>query len=108
MSQQQQSVKVDAVPRLQLFNCVHVDCGATFTRRWRLEEHETTHTGAVSFESVISSALAVTSVSRSVVKTRTASCGKTFTEGSARRRYHERAGEQLSTRFKGFECARVR
>lgn len=49
MSQQQQlrSVKVDAVPRLQLFNCVHADCGATFTRRWRLEEHETAHSGEV-------------------------------------------------------------
>ncbi|KAK3532836.1 hypothetical protein QTP86_034848 [Hemibagrus guttatus] len=53
MSQsQQRSVKVDPVPRLQLFNCVHADCGATFTRKWRLEEHETTHTGAVSSESV--------------------------------------------------------
>ncbi|XP_034154283.2 P43 5S RNA-binding protein-like [Pangasianodon hypophthalmus] len=46
MSEQQKSVKADAVPRLQLFNCVHADCGATFTRRWRLEEHETAHTGA--------------------------------------------------------------
>ncbi|XP_058233450.1 P43 5S RNA-binding protein-like isoform X1 [Hemibagrus wyckioides] len=51
MSQQQQkSVKVDAVARLQLFNCVHADCGATFTRKWRLEEHETTHTGARPFK----------------------------------------------------------
>ncbi|XP_074512283.1 P43 5S RNA-binding protein-like [Sebastes fasciatus] len=33
-------------PRLQLFNCAHVDCGATFTRQWRLKEHETVHTGA--------------------------------------------------------------
>ncbi|XP_060797929.1 P43 5S RNA-binding protein-like [Neoarius graeffei] len=40
------SVQADAVPRLQLFNCVHADCGATFTRRWRLEEHESAHTGA--------------------------------------------------------------
>ncbi|XP_041942360.1 P43 5S RNA-binding protein [Alosa sapidissima] len=38
--------KVDPVPRMQLFNCMHADCGATFTRQWRLKEHETTHTGA--------------------------------------------------------------
>ncbi len=34
-------------PPLQLFNCAHVNCGATFTRQWRLKEHETVHTGAV-------------------------------------------------------------
>ncbi|XP_059203168.1 P43 5S RNA-binding protein-like isoform X1 [Centropristis striata] len=33
-------------PPLQLFNCAHSDCGATFTRQWRLKEHETVHTGA--------------------------------------------------------------
>ncbi|XP_036408775.1 P43 5S RNA-binding protein [Megalops cyprinoides] len=38
--------KLDAVPRLQLFNCHHAACGATFTREWRLKEHETVHTGA--------------------------------------------------------------
>ncbi|XP_062845140.1 P43 5S RNA-binding protein-like [Trichomycterus rosablanca] len=43
---QTKSGKVNGVPRLQLFNCVHADCGATFTRKWRLEEHETVHTGA--------------------------------------------------------------
>ncbi|XP_026871912.2 P43 5S RNA-binding protein [Electrophorus electricus] len=37
--------KVDAIPRLQLFKCVHATCGATFTRQWRLKEHETVHTG---------------------------------------------------------------
>ncbi|KAJ8414308.1 hypothetical protein AAFF_G00051780 [Aldrovandia affinis] len=37
--------KVDAIPRLQLFNCTHPDCGATFVREWRLKEHETVHTG---------------------------------------------------------------
>ncbi|KAF5903692.1 P43 5S RNA-binding protein-like, partial [Clarias magur] len=46
MTEHQKSIKADAVPRLQLFNCVHADCGATFTRKWRLEEHETAHTGA--------------------------------------------------------------
>ncbi|TTF56865.1 P43 5S RNA-binding protein [Bagarius yarrelli] len=46
MNQQQMSVKSDAVPRLQLFNCGHANCGATFTRKWRLEEHETVHSGA--------------------------------------------------------------
>lgn len=33
-------------PPLQLFNCTHAHCGATFTRQWRLKEHETVHTGA--------------------------------------------------------------
>ncbi|XP_020488321.1 P43 5S RNA-binding protein-like [Labrus bergylta] len=33
-------------PPLQLFNCTHANCGATFTRQWRLREHETVHTGA--------------------------------------------------------------
>ncbi|KAL0992762.1 hypothetical protein UPYG_G00098060 [Umbra pygmaea] len=33
------------VPRPQLFNCNHADCGATFTRHWRLQEHQTVHTG---------------------------------------------------------------
>ncbi|KAF3846024.1 hypothetical protein F7725_003102 [Dissostichus mawsoni] len=32
-------------PPLQLFNCEHAACGATFTRQWRLKEHETVHTG---------------------------------------------------------------
>lgn len=32
---------------LQLFNCTYTNCGATFTRQWRLKEHETVHTGAV-------------------------------------------------------------
>ncbi|CAK6961240.1 P43 5S RNA-binding protein-like [Scomber scombrus] len=41
-----QSVKSDGGPPLQLFNCAHTDCGATFTRQWRLKEHETVHTGA--------------------------------------------------------------
>ena len=40
--------KADAAPRLQLFNCMHADCGATFTRKWRLDEHESVHTGEVS------------------------------------------------------------
>ncbi|XP_068193721.1 P43 5S RNA-binding protein-like [Antennarius striatus] len=30
----------------QLLNCTYTDCGATFTRQWRLKEHETVHTGA--------------------------------------------------------------
>lgn len=40
--------KENAVPRLQLFNCAFADCGATFTRQWRLEEHKNAHSGAVS------------------------------------------------------------
>lgn len=36
----------DGVPRVQLFNCAYAECGATFTRQWRLQEHETVHTGA--------------------------------------------------------------
>ncbi|XP_030649827.1 P43 5S RNA-binding protein-like [Chanos chanos] len=39
-------IKSDAVSRLQLYNCAQTDCGATFTRQWRLKEHETIHTGA--------------------------------------------------------------
>ncbi|KAL6457680.1 hypothetical protein MHYP_G00346430 [Metynnis hypsauchen] len=42
---QQHREKVDAAPRMQLFNCMHADCGATFTRKWRLDEHESVHTG---------------------------------------------------------------
>ncbi len=34
-------------PSLQLFICTHASCGATFTRQWRLNQHETVHTGAV-------------------------------------------------------------
>ncbi|KAM3597794.1 uncharacterized protein V6R79_009328 [Siganus canaliculatus] len=30
---------------LQLYNCTRENCGATFTRQWRLKEHETVHTG---------------------------------------------------------------
>uniref|UniRef100_A0A3B3ZDE7 C2H2-type domain-containing protein n=1 Tax=Periophthalmus magnuspinnatus TaxID=409849 RepID=A0A3B3ZDE7_9GOBI len=33
--------------REKLYNCTHADCGATFTRQWRLNEHETVHTGQV-------------------------------------------------------------
>ncbi|XP_045890812.1 P43 5S RNA-binding protein-like [Micropterus dolomieu] len=32
-------------PPLQLFNCTHAGCGATFTKQWRLKEHDTVHTG---------------------------------------------------------------
>ncbi|XP_035255174.1 P43 5S RNA-binding protein-like isoform X2 [Anguilla anguilla] len=38
--------QLDAIPRLKLFNCVHAECGARFTKEWRLKEHETVHTGA--------------------------------------------------------------
>lgn len=41
------SVKPAGGPPLQLFNCAHAECGATFTKQWRLKEHETVHTGAV-------------------------------------------------------------
>uniref|UniRef100_A0A3Q0RRF4 P43 5S RNA-binding protein n=1 Tax=Amphilophus citrinellus TaxID=61819 RepID=A0A3Q0RRF4_AMPCI len=34
---------------LQLFNCSHGECGAAFTREWKLKEHETVHTGAKAF-----------------------------------------------------------
>uniref|UniRef100_A0A3B3ZDX7 C2H2-type domain-containing protein n=1 Tax=Periophthalmus magnuspinnatus TaxID=409849 RepID=A0A3B3ZDX7_9GOBI len=41
-----ESVKpASSAPPLQLYNCTHADCGATFTRQWRLNEHETVHTG---------------------------------------------------------------
>lgn len=41
------SGKTAGGPPLQLFNCTYTNCGATFTRQWRLKEHETVHTGAV-------------------------------------------------------------
>lgn len=41
------SAKTAGGPPLQLFNCTFANCGATFTRQWKLEEHETVHTGAV-------------------------------------------------------------
>ncbi|KAK6311574.1 hypothetical protein J4Q44_G00172380 [Coregonus suidteri] len=37
--------KQDSGHRQQLFNCNHADYRATFTREWRLKEHETVHTG---------------------------------------------------------------
>ncbi|XP_076000363.1 P43 5S RNA-binding protein-like [Genypterus blacodes] len=40
------SVNAAGGVRTQLFNCTHAECGATFTRQWRLKEHETVHTGA--------------------------------------------------------------
>ncbi|XP_015249302.1 PREDICTED: P43 5S RNA-binding protein-like [Cyprinodon variegatus] len=30
----------------RLFSCSNADCGATFSREWKLKEHETLHTGA--------------------------------------------------------------
>lgn len=36
----------DAPPRQQL-RCTHAGCAATFSRDWKLKEHETVHTGAV-------------------------------------------------------------
>ncbi|XP_069004661.1 P43 5S RNA-binding protein-like [Embiotoca jacksoni] len=39
--------KPDGGPPLlpQLFNCTHAVCAATFNRQWKLQEHETVHTG---------------------------------------------------------------
>lgn len=34
----------------QRFKCAHGDCGATFTKQRKLEEHETVHTGEVRME----------------------------------------------------------
>ncbi|XP_039977931.1 P43 5S RNA-binding protein isoform X2 [Xiphias gladius] len=33
-------------PPPQMFACARADCGATFTRQWKLKEHEAVHTGA--------------------------------------------------------------
>ncbi|CAL8284948.1 unnamed protein product [Boreogadus saida] len=41
----QDCAKPDSEPQLQFLNCPHASCGATFTREWRLKEHETVHTG---------------------------------------------------------------
>ncbi|XP_026213795.1 C2H2-type zinc finger protein [Anabas testudineus] len=40
------SGKPAAGPPRQQLSCSHADCGATFTRQWKLREHETVHTGA--------------------------------------------------------------
>ncbi|GAA6217973.1 P43 5S RNA-binding protein-like [Lates japonicus] len=40
------SAKPVGGPPRQLLNCAHADCKATFTRQWKLKEHETVHTGA--------------------------------------------------------------
>lgn len=41
------SAKAAGGPPLQLFNCTFANCGAAFSRQWKLQEHETAHTGAV-------------------------------------------------------------
>uniref|UniRef100_A0A3Q3MZB6 P43 5S RNA-binding protein n=1 Tax=Mastacembelus armatus TaxID=205130 RepID=A0A3Q3MZB6_9TELE len=33
-------------PPRQVFSCAHADCKATFSRQWKLAEHETAHSGA--------------------------------------------------------------
>ncbi|KAG7504336.1 P43 5S RNA-binding protein-like [Solea senegalensis] len=33
-------------PPRQTFKCSHAECRATFTRQWKLKQHETVHTGA--------------------------------------------------------------
>uniref|UniRef100_A0A8C6UZC1 Si:dkey-208k4.2 n=1 Tax=Neogobius melanostomus TaxID=47308 RepID=A0A8C6UZC1_9GOBI len=63
------SVKSSAPPPLQLFNCTHADCGATFTRQWRLNEHQTVHTG------------------RSLYQCAVAGCGRPFKRNSHLRRH---------------------
>lgn len=44
-------------PPLQLFNCTHAGCGATFTKQWRLKEHDTVHTGEVTCINKVSAKL---------------------------------------------------
>lgn len=39
--------KPGAGPPRQTFGCSHAQCGATFTRQWKLKDHETVHTGEV-------------------------------------------------------------
>ncbi|KAL2100825.1 hypothetical protein ACEWY4_002586 [Coilia grayii] len=62
-------VHVEPVPRVQLFNCMQADCGATFSRQWRLKEHETTHTGA------------------RPVQCKVAGCGRSFSRNSHLKRH---------------------
>ncbi|KAM6904790.1 P43 5S RNA-binding protein-like [Xenentodon cancila] len=44
MNEVRDGTPVSSRPR-QVFSCAHVDCGATFSKQWKLEEHETVHTG---------------------------------------------------------------
>ncbi|CAB1341671.1 unnamed protein product [Coregonus sp. 'balchen'] len=61
--------KQDSGHRQQLFNCNHADCRATFTREWRLKEHETVHTGAQPLQCKV------------------ADCGRLFSRNSHLRRH---------------------
>uniref|UniRef100_A0A7N8X688 P43 5S RNA-binding protein n=1 Tax=Mastacembelus armatus TaxID=205130 RepID=A0A7N8X688_9TELE len=47
MNSIQDEESVGGPPR-QVFSCAHADCKATFSRQWKLAEHETAHSGAVS------------------------------------------------------------
>ncbi|XP_066531436.1 P43 5S RNA-binding protein-like [Hoplias malabaricus] len=65
-----------APPNIQLFNCTRADCGATFTRKWRLEEHETVHTGKKPLRCAVEG------------------CGRSFTRKAHLRRHAHQHGEK--------------
>ncbi|XP_056144660.1 P43 5S RNA-binding protein-like [Lampris incognitus] len=71
-----------SVPGLQLFNCTQAECGATFTRQWRLREHEKAHIEARPF------------------KCRFVNCGRRFT-----RKAHLRRHAVQHTGVKAFICS---
>lgn len=51
-------------PRLQRFACGHSGCAATFSREWRLTEHDALHSGAVRAASIVAMAGLMTRTSR--------------------------------------------
>nr|XP_020462992.1 P43 5S RNA-binding protein-like isoform X2 [Monopterus albus] len=68
-------------PPRQCFTCTHADCSATFSRQWKLKEHESVHTGERPCRCTF------------------AGCGRSFT-----RRYHLRRHMLLHTGVKQFKC----
>ncbi|TRY65745.1 hypothetical protein DNTS_005583 [Danionella cerebrum] len=69
---------------LKLLNCSYPECGATFTRQWRLQEHETLHSGERPHKCGV------------------VDCGRSFT-----RRAHLRRHELVHNGVKNFKCTAV-
>ncbi|CAN9505413.1 unnamed protein product [Ophioblennius macclurei] len=72
---------MNSVKPVQLLNCPHENCGATFSRQWKLEEHTTVHTGKRPFPCSVEG------------------CGRRY-----RRRSHLKQHVLLHTGIKQFKC----